>query len=121
MIVELSRQHIPELPVLGHGVQASGDHIELTWAIVTRTGIALRGSRALKVQPDRPIGHPLSEDVLAFDPERPASLEAKLDVGRPLFVEIPAVGDAGNRREVPPEMMLGHPSADGHLHGAHGR
>src|SRR5262245_38277978 len=101
MLVELSRQHIPELPALGYGMQASGDHLEVAWAIVARTGVTLRGSRALEVQPNRPVGHPLSENVFAFDPERPTSLEAKLDVGRSFFVEIPAVGDTGNGHKVP--------------------
>jgi hypothetical protein len=118
MIVELSRHHIPELPALGHGVQASCNHIEVARGIVARTGVPLGGSSTLKVQPDRSIGHPLSEDVLAFDPERPAPLEAEFDVGCPFFVEIPAVSDARNSREVSPEMMLGHPSADGHLQSA---
>ena len=118
MMVELSRQDVPELPALGHGVQASGDHIEVARAIVTRTRVALRGACALEVESDRPIGHPLSQDVLAFDPERAASLEAKLDVGCPFLVEIPTVSDAGKRVEVPPEMMLGNPSADGHLQAA---
>ena len=86
MIVRLSRQHIPELPALGHGVQASGDHIEVAWAIVARARVALRGARALKVEPDRPIGRPLSQDVLAFDPQRAAAFKAKLDVGRAFLV-----------------------------------
>jgi hypothetical protein len=72
----------------------------------------------LKVEPNRPVGRLLPQDVLTLDAKRSATLEAELDVGCPFYVELNAVCNARYRGKPPPEMKFRYPAADGHLQAA---
>jgi len=58
---------VAKLPLFGHGVKASGQHVEVVRAVIPGAGIALGSPSSLEVDSSQILTSRPSEDVLALD------------------------------------------------------
>jgi hypothetical protein len=113
--IKVTRQNVLELPLLGSGVQASCNDIEIRWCIEAGAWIFLRGSRALKIKSWDTLLVWHSQHILALDGKSRSAPKPDFKIGPTFGVDLLAMGDALELGDFVSKLLLRDPTANCHL------